>query len=77
MAVDNLPAEISLESSVYFSQTLLPFIPGLAAADFSNGFARCHLPPPLKRAVILFRGELTPNYEYMRNFIHSSERSHP
>ena len=77
MAVDNLPAEISLESSIYFSQAILPFIPGLVAADFSNGFARCHLLSPLKRAVILFRGELTPDYEYMRNFIHLSERSQP
>ncbi len=77
VAVDNLPAEISLESSIYFSQTLLPFVPGLVGADFSNGFSRCHLPPPLKRAVILFRGEFTPDYEYMRNFIHLSERSQP
>lgn len=75
MAVDNLPAEISLESSVFFSQILKPFIPALAAADFSRDFAHCLLPLPLKKAVILFRGELTPDYEYMRDFIHPSERS--
>ena len=69
MAVDNLPAEISLESSVYFSQTLLPFMPGLAAADFSRDFSHCHLPLPLKKAVILFRGKLTPDYEYMKSFL--------
>ncbi len=77
MAVDNLPAEISLESSVFFSQTLKPFISALASADFSRDFAHCLLPLPLKKAVILFRGEFAPDYEYMRNFIHSSERSHP
>ncbi len=38
MALDNLPAEISLESSVFFSQTLKPFLPALAAADFSRDF---------------------------------------
>jgi saccharopine dehydrogenase (NAD+, L-lysine-forming) len=69
MAVDNLPAEISLESSVYFSQTLLPFMPGLAAADFSRDFGHCHLPLPLRKAVIIFRGKLTPDYEYMKSFI--------
>jgi saccharopine dehydrogenase (NAD+, L-lysine forming) len=69
MAVDNLPAEISLESSVYFSQTLLPFMPGLAAADFSRDFGHCHLPLPLRKAVILFRGKLTADYEYMKSFI--------
>jgi alpha-aminoadipic semialdehyde synthase len=76
MAVDNLPAEISLESSIFFSQTLKPFIPALASTDFSKDFAHCHLPLPLRKAVILFRGELTPDYEYMQSFIHSSQRSH-
>ncbi|MGB7294949.1 MAG: bifunctional lysine ketoglutarate reductase /saccharopine dehydrogenase family protein [Candidatus Aminicenantales bacterium] len=77
MAVDNLPAEIALESSVFFSQTLMPFIPGLVAADFRADFAHCRLPDPLKKAVILFRGEFTPEYTYMRQFISPSERSQP
>jgi alpha-aminoadipic semialdehyde synthase len=77
MAVDNLPAEIALESSVFFSQTLLPFIPGLVKADYGGEFKSCGLPPELLRAVILFRGEFTPDYAYMSDFIHSSERSHP
>jgi len=69
MAVDNLPAEISLESSVFFSQTIRPFIPAIAAADYSRKFDQCLLPPALRKAVILFRGNLTPDYEYMRKFI--------
>ncbi len=69
MAVDNLPAEISLESSVFFSQTLKPFIPAIAAADYTRNFDQCLLPPALKKAVILFRGDLTPDYEYIREFI--------
>jgi hypothetical protein len=77
MAVDNLPAEISLESSVFFSQTLKPFIPGLIDADFRTDFPSCRLPAPLKRAVILFRGEFTPDYAYMREFISPQKRSHP
>jgi alpha-aminoadipic semialdehyde synthase len=77
VAVDNLPAEISLESSVFFSQVLKPFIPALCTADFSSSFARLNLPPPLKKAVILLRGGLTPDYAYMRDFLDSSKRSHP
>ncbi len=77
MAVDNLPAEIPLESSVFFSQTLKPFIPALIAADYRGDFAGCRLPDPLKKAVILFRGGFTPDYEYMREFILPSKRSHP
>lgn len=69
MSVYNLPAEIPLESSVFFSQVLKEFIPSLAAADFSHGFEGCHLPQPLRRAVILFKGQFTPDYEYMRKFV--------
>ncbi len=76
MAVDNLPAEIALESSVFFSQTLMPFIPGLAQADFRTEFAGCGLPPELRRATILYRGEFTPDYAYMSEFISPSKRSH-
>jgi alpha-aminoadipic semialdehyde synthase len=77
VAVDNLPAEISLESSVFFSQVLKPFIPDLCKADFSSTFAHLRLPPQLRKAVILHRGELTPDYAYMRDFLRSSIRSHP
>jgi alanine dehydrogenase len=77
MAVDNLPAEIALESSVFFSQTLMPFIPGLVGADFGADFSRCGLPTELKRATILFRGEFTPDYAYMHEFISPHKRSHP
>lgn len=69
MAIDNLPAEISLESSIFFSTALKTMIPSLAAADFSGEFENCGLPGSLKKAVILFRGRLTPDYEYMKKFI--------
>lgn len=71
MAVDNLPAEIALESSVFFSQTLKPFLPALAAANFSRSFDQCLLPSPLKKAIIVYRGKLTPDYEYLSRFIPS------
>ena len=69
MAVDNLPAEIPLESSVFFSGALKSFVPQIASADFSGSLADCRLPDPIRKALILFRGELTPEYEYMRSFI--------
>jgi len=71
MAVYNLPAEIPLESSVFFSQTLKPFVPAIAAADYSRTFAACRLPDPIKKAVILFRGEFTPDYQSMKPFLES------
>lgn len=69
MAVDNLPAEIALESSVFFSEALKTLVPFIAAADFSGNFENCGLPESVKKAVILYRGQLTPDYEYMKKFI--------
>ena len=72
MAVDNLPAEISLESSVFFSQALKPFLPALSRADFGSGFESLELPPPIKKAMILHRGRLTPGYLYLQKFLDST-----
>jgi alpha-aminoadipic semialdehyde synthase len=69
MATDNLPAELSLESSLFFSDALLPLVPAIAMADYSGDFEDCDLPYPIKKAVILFRGKFTPGYEYMEKFI--------
>ena len=69
MATDNLPAELSLESSFFFSDALLPFVPAIAMADFSGDFKDCDLPYPIKKAIILYRGEFTPEYEYMKEYI--------
>jgi alanine dehydrogenase len=69
MSVYNLPAEIPLESSIFFSQVLKDFVPSLAAADFGRNFEDCRLPDPLKKAVIIFRGEFTPAYRYMTKFL--------
>ena len=69
MAIDNLPAEISLESSISFSQALKSLIPSLVNADYSNNFEHCSLSPELKKAVILYKGELTPDFKYMKKYI--------
>lgn len=75
LAVDNLPAEIPLESSAFFSEVLRPFIPALAAADFSKDFAALELPAPLKKAIVLHHGQFTPDYEHMAEFLRRTERS--
>jgi alanine dehydrogenase len=69
MAIDNLPAEIPLESSIHFSGTLKSFVPALATADFSSGFDECQLPPEIRRAVILYQGNFTPDYAYMQDYL--------
>jgi alpha-aminoadipic semialdehyde synthase len=65
MAVDILPSELPREASEDFARVLEPFIPALAAADYSAPFDELALPPPIRRAVIAHRGELTPDYRYL------------
>lgn len=69
MAVDILPSELPRLASEYFSRVLLDFIPGIAAADFAGDFASCNVPSPIKRAMIVYHGELTPDYRFMEKFI--------
>ena len=69
MAVDILPAELPREASVYFSHVLKPFIPAMARCDLSVPFKECNLPPEIKRAVIAYQGELTPDYQYIQDFL--------
>jgi alpha-aminoadipic semialdehyde synthase len=69
MAVDILPAEIPRDASVDFSRVLKRFLPELDRADFSSDFKALSLPAELKRAVIVHRGELTPDYAYLKSFL--------
>jgi len=72
MAVDILPTELPRESSTYFSGILKRFVPAIASADYSVDFARLDLPAPLRRAVIAYRGELTPEYRYIEEYLKSA-----
>lgn len=69
MAVDNLPCEISKAASDSFSEALMPFMAQLGKLDTSVPFDKCDLPAPIKRAVILWNGEFTPDFAYMEKFL--------
>lgn len=69
MAVGNLPTELPREASETFSNALFPYIPEMANADLSQKFEDVQLPEPIRRSVILWRGQFTPKYEYMREFL--------
>jgi saccharopine dehydrogenase (NAD+, L-lysine-forming) len=69
MAVDNLPCELPKESSTDFGNVLVQFVPDIMLADFSVNFDELKLPPPIKKAVILYHGELTPEYKYIEKFL--------
>jgi alpha-aminoadipic semialdehyde synthase len=70
MSVDNLPCELPQESSEYFSETLLRFIPELMKADFTNDdFENLSLAFEIKNAIVLYKGKLTPNYSYINKYL--------
>jgi len=73
MAVDNLPSELPRESSASFSTSLLEYIPSLANADFSVPFEILDLPRELKDAIIVYQGNLTKNYDYLRQYLNNQE----
>jgi len=69
LAVDFLPCEVPVDASIEFSRSLLPFMSRLAAADLSGSLAESGLPPELARAMIVYHGELTEPYGYIRDYL--------
>lgn len=73
MAVDILPSELPRDASDYFSRVLLPYAPALASADYTASFDDLALPPEIKRAVIVHRGQLTPSYRYLQQHLSAAQ----
>ncbi len=69
MAVGNLPCKLPKEASRTFSEALTPFIPAMAATDFKGDFESASLPDAIRGCVILWKGEFTPDYQYMKDFL--------
>ncbi|HNS16428.1 MAG TPA: bifunctional lysine ketoglutarate reductase /saccharopine dehydrogenase family protein [Bacteroidales bacterium] len=69
MAVDILPTELPRESSIMFSEALWKYMNAITRADYSLDFYDIELPAPIKRAMILHKGELTPDYAYISKFL--------
>ncbi|HEY9062660.1 MAG TPA: bifunctional lysine ketoglutarate reductase /saccharopine dehydrogenase family protein [Pseudobacteroides sp.] len=70
LAVDNLPAELPYDSSTFFSNRLKKFLPNIIEANYQNSLEQSGLCPEIKKAVIVYKGELTPEYEYLKKFIY-------
>jgi len=69
MAVDILPSELPRESSEAFSDALVNYVEEIAATDFDQDFENLTLPAPIKRALILHKGELTPDFKYIEEYL--------
>jgi len=69
MAVDILPSELPRESSVAFGDALFRYVKAIANADYKVAYKDLDLPDPIKKALILHQGELTPDYEYIGDYL--------
>lgn len=69
LAVDNLPCELPRDSSSFFSNQFRTFIPGLLSADYDSSLDASGLPPEVKKAVIVYKGRLTRDYEYLNRYL--------
>ena len=69
MAVDILPSELPRDASDGFSDVLVHFVKPIVDADFELPFEDLNLPRAIKKALILHKGVLTPDYEYIQEYI--------
>jgi hypothetical protein len=74
LALDILPAELPRESSISFGEALLPFVPAIARADYRVPFEACDLPAEIRRAVICYQGNLTPDYRYLEEVLRENQQ---
>ncbi len=44
-------------------------LPALARADFTRPFDTLDVPPEIARAVIVHKGELTPDFAYLADYL--------
>ncbi len=74
MAVDNLPCEFSKEASSEFSKVLKNFIPQILSNHFDKDFSELNLPYPIKKAIILHKGNLTEEYKYIEKYLEGEKK---
>lgn len=69
MAVTNLPCEFSADASTQFSTDMQPILQNLLEADLEGEFEGSRLNQAWKGACILWKGEFTEKYAYMKEFL--------
>lgn len=67
MAVTNLPCELPKDASKVFSKMLNPYVYDLAKIDGSEEFDKLKVSRTIKRAIIVYKGQLTPDYSYLKD----------
>jgi len=71
LARDNLPCEIPRESSIFFSNELIDFVPQIVKAHSLGKLSRNALPKSIQKALIVHRGKFTKDFEYLKKYLFS------
>ena len=69
MSVDILPSELPRESSISFGDALEKYVKDIVTTDYDVAFESLDLPKPIKKAMILHKGELTPDFKYIAEYL--------
>ncbi|MEM1009098.1 MAG: hypothetical protein AAGJ35_08845 [Myxococcota bacterium] len=69
MAVTNLPCEFPAEASLQFADELKPLLPELRDARWQDSWEDVGFSETLRNATLLWQGEFTPKYAYMKKFL--------
>lgn len=71
MSIDHLPCELSYDASNDFSRILESLVPMIAGISLDKPLQESGMSPLLQDATIVYRGELTPNYQYLAEYLKS------
>jgi len=69
MAVDILPSELPRDSSRHFGDSLMPFLKQMAELDPSVPIERAEIQPEIRAACLIWGGRITPDYEFLEDFV--------
>ncbi len=69
MAVHILPSELPREASQKFSGALIHYLEPIAKCNFDDAYDDLKIPDAIKRAVIVHKGKLTPQFSYLNKYL--------
>ncbi|XP_030304467.1 alpha-aminoadipic semialdehyde synthase, mitochondrial isoform X1 [Calypte anna] len=74
-SIDNLPAQLPIESTEYFGDMLFPYIEEMLLSEGSEPLENQNYSPVVRDAVIASNGSLTPKFEYIQKLRESREHA--
>jgi len=72
-----LEGELPVDTSIFLSGSLKPYLPQILLADFDDGLERSGLSEEVRRSVVACRGELTEGYRYLGELVDQSQPPAP